>query len=67
MRYPPHGVTSFGDRDGKVFTPQRPAGGQAEEPTPGAATPLFMTPTAEVYSDMPDGASADADANVPMQ
>ena len=51
----------------KVFTPQRPAGAEAEEPAPGAATPLFMTPTSDVYANMPDGAADAVDANAPTQ
>ena len=39
----------------KVFTPQRPADAESEAPAPGSATPLFMTPTAEVYSSLQGG------------
>ena len=52
----------------KVFTPQKPADAEDEPSVPGAAKPLFMTPTADVYSNMPgygegeDGKQADANA-----
>jgi len=45
----------------KVFTPQRPAGVEAEV-SAGGATPLFMTPTADVFASMPDDDAADANA-----
>ena len=49
----------------KVFTPQKPADAEDEAPAPGSATPLFMTPTAEVYSSLKGG--DDGDANAPPQ
>ena len=44
------------------FTPQRPAGGAADAGDSAGATPLFMTPTADVYAGVQPQASDAAES-----